>query len=255
MNRSLFLSSLCLCWVFQSPGAAGESQPIRRQRRHRAASGGRGAGHGYQQFQGGPSGTVSAGNGRRAYSSAGAERDRRGQSRCIPPGAGAIAGHGRVVEINARLGDEVKKGQLLFKVRSTDIAGAFSDYRKAVKNEQLAKIQLDRAKLLFDNGAIPKSALEIAQNAEDDAMVDLETTKEHLRLLGVRSGPSNRDRRSLRSGFGSDHRPADHQLVGRAGTTAPNPFTISDLSTSGSFATCTRTIWRRFTWENMRISV
>jgi cobalt-zinc-cadmium efflux system membrane fusion protein len=32
---------------------------------------------------------------------------------------------GRVVEIDARLGDEVKKGQLLFKVRSTDISGAF----------------------------------------------------------------------------------------------------------------------------------
>ena len=37
---------------------------------------------------------------------------------------------GRVVEIDARLGDEVKKGQLLFKVRSTDIAGAFSDYQQ-----------------------------------------------------------------------------------------------------------------------------
>src|SRR5580658_1847953 len=61
---------------------------------------------------------------------------------------------GRIVEIDARLGDEVKKGQILFKVRSTDIAGAYSDYRKAVKNQQLAadnerlaKIQLDRAKL------------------------------------------------------------------------------------------------------------
>ena len=41
---------------------------------------------------------------------------------------------GRVIEIDARLGDEVKKGQLLFKVRSSDIAGAYSDYRKAVKN-------------------------------------------------------------------------------------------------------------------------
>ncbi len=48
---------------------------------------------------------------------------------------------GRVTEIDARLGDDVKQGQLLFKVRSTDIAGAFSDYRKAVKNEQLTAIQ------------------------------------------------------------------------------------------------------------------
>ena len=105
---------------------------------------------------------------------------------------------GRIVEIHARLGDAVKKGQLLFKVRSSDIAGAYSDYRKAVKNqdlavqnEELAKIQLDRAKLLYENGAIPKSALEIADNTEigtrtalDNAKVDTETTTEHLRLLG-----------------------------------------------------------------------
>src|SRR5271157_1086660 len=38
---------------------------------------------------------------------------------------------GRVVEIGARLGDTVKKGQVLLKVQSADISGAFSDYQKA----------------------------------------------------------------------------------------------------------------------------
>ena len=65
---------------------------------------------------------------------------------------------GRIVEIDARLGDEVKKGQLLFKVRSPDIAGAYSNYRQAVKNEELTKLQLDRAKVLFENGAFPRAA-------------------------------------------------------------------------------------------------
>lgn len=137
---------------------------------------------------------------------------------------------GRVVEIDARLGDEVKKGQLLFKVRSTDIAGAYSDYRKAVKNEQLAKIQLDRAKLLYDNGAVAKSVLEVAQNAEDNAQVDLETSTEHLRLLG--SDPDHP------TGIVEVYAPVtgvitDQQITNSAGVqalTAPNPFTISDLS-------------------------
>src|SRR5580658_4032151 len=71
---------------------------------------------------------------------------------------------GRIVEIDARLGDEVTKGQLLFKVRSSDVAGAYSNYLQAVKNEQLmvdndrlANIQLNRAKILYENGAYPKS--------------------------------------------------------------------------------------------------
>jgi cobalt-zinc-cadmium efflux system membrane fusion protein len=137
---------------------------------------------------------------------------------------------GRVVEIDARLGDTVQKGQLLFKVRSTDIAGAYSDYRKAVKNEQLTKIQLDRAKLLYDNGAIPKSALEIAQNAEDNAAVDVETATEHLRLLGADPGHP--------SGIVEVYAPVagvitDQQITSQSGVqalTPPNPFTISDLS-------------------------
>jgi cobalt-zinc-cadmium efflux system membrane fusion protein len=91
---------------------------------------------------------------------------------------------GRVVEIDGRIGDEVKKGQILLKVQSADISGAFSDYRKAKVAEQLAKVQLDRAKLLYEKGAIAQKDLEVAQSAEDSAVVDLETTTEHLKVLG-----------------------------------------------------------------------
>ena len=38
---------------------------------------------------------------------------------------------GRVLEIHARLGDTVKKGDLLLRIQSADISGAFSDYRQA----------------------------------------------------------------------------------------------------------------------------
>jgi len=137
---------------------------------------------------------------------------------------------GRVVEINARLGDEVKKGQLLFKVRSSDIAGAFSNYRQAVKNEELTKLQLARANTLFEHGAIPKSAQEVAQNAEDDNVVVLETAKEQLQLLGV--DPSHP------TGVVDVFAPVsgtitDQQITNQSGVqalTPPNPFTISDLS-------------------------
>ncbi|MBV9265319.1 MAG: efflux RND transporter periplasmic adaptor subunit [Acidobacteriaceae bacterium] len=137
---------------------------------------------------------------------------------------------GRIVEIHARLGDMVKKGQLLFKVRSTDISGAFSDYRKAVVNEELSKVQLDRAKLLFDDGAIPRSSLEVAQNAEDDAQVDLDTTAEHLRLLGsdLKHPTGIVDVYAPVSGVITDQ-----EITNSAGVqalSAPNPFTISDMS-------------------------
>jgi cobalt-zinc-cadmium efflux system membrane fusion protein len=137
---------------------------------------------------------------------------------------------GKVVEIHARLGDVVKRGQLLLRVQSSDVAGAFSDYRKAVNDERLARVQFERAQLLFDQGAIAKSALENAEDAEQNAKVTLETTLEHLRLLGA-----NKDHPT---GLTDIHAPVsgmitDQQVTNAAGVQAlagPNPFTISDVS-------------------------
>ncbi len=137
---------------------------------------------------------------------------------------------GKVVEIHARLGDVVKKGQLLLKVQSSDISSAFSDYRKAVNDERLTRLQLDRAKTLYEKGAIAKSALEAAEDAEQDSSVTLDTTLEHLHLLGV-----NKDHPT---GLVSIYAPAsgvitDQQVTNAAGVqglSGPNPFTISDVS-------------------------
>jgi cobalt-zinc-cadmium efflux system membrane fusion protein len=137
---------------------------------------------------------------------------------------------GRIVELDAKLGDEVRKGKLLFKVRSTDIAGAFSNYRQAVKNEQLTKIQLDRANTLFDHGVIPKSGQEIAQNAEDDNLVLLETAKEQLGLLGVDPDHPTGIVEVFApvSGTITDQEITNQSAVQSYST--PTPFTISDLS-------------------------
>ena len=92
---------------------------------------------------------------------------------------------GRIVAIFAHIGDLVHKGQRLFTVQSNDIEQAYSDFRKAVADEKLAKAQLDRAQLLFSKGAISRSAVEIAQDIEDKGLVDVEAAREHLKVLGA----------------------------------------------------------------------
>jgi cobalt-zinc-cadmium efflux system membrane fusion protein len=138
---------------------------------------------------------------------------------------------GRIVEIDARLGDAVTKGQLLLKVQSQDIAQAFSDYRQAVADEALAKAQLDRAKILLDKGAIAKKDEEVAEDAEVKAKVTTETAVEHLHVLGAdMEHPSS---------IIEIHAPVsgvitDQQVTAAAGVktldNSPNLFTISDLS-------------------------
>jgi membrane fusion protein, heavy metal efflux system len=137
---------------------------------------------------------------------------------------------GRVVEIKARLGDTVQKGQLLLRVRSNDVSGAYQVYLKAVNDERLARQQLERAQILFEKGAIAKSALEQAEDAEQDAKVDLDTAAEQLRLLGVdKDHPSGIvDVTAPISGVITDQQVTN--AAGVQGLSGPNPFTISDLS-------------------------
>jgi len=93
--------------------------------------------------------------------------------------------NGRVVALHVGLGDYVNKGQLVMEVQSPDVTTAFNAYLKAVNDERLTKVTLDRSKLLYDKGAIAQSQLQIAQNAEEDAVTDLTAAKQQLHILGV----------------------------------------------------------------------
>ena len=136
---------------------------------------------------------------------------------------------GRVMSIHARLGDTVSKGQLLLTVRSDDVSGAFSNYKKALADEVLSHTQLERAKDLYDHGAIALNDLQVAQDTEDKAKVDVETMAEHIRLLGNDPDHPN--------GMVDIFAPVSGVITDQQVTTAAgvqslttNPFTISDLS-------------------------
>jgi cobalt-zinc-cadmium efflux system membrane fusion protein len=137
---------------------------------------------------------------------------------------------GRVVELKARLGDVVEKGQLLLKVRSNDVSGAYQTYLKAENEERLARIQLDRARILYDKGAVAKSTLEQAEATAADAKTDLNAANEQLRTLGIdKDHPSGIvDIVAPISGVITDQQVTN--ASGVQGLSGPNPFTIADLS-------------------------
>jgi len=137
---------------------------------------------------------------------------------------------GRVVAIHARLGDTVKKGQLLLTIRSDDVGQGFDAYRKAVADELLARKQLNRAVDMYAHGAIAQQDLEVTQDTAEDAKVTLETATEHLRLLG--NDPNKPmgmvDIFAPVSGVVTDQEVTNAAAV--QAFSAPSPFTISDLS-------------------------
>jgi len=139
---------------------------------------------------------------------------------------------GRVMAIHTRLGDTVQKGQKLMTIRSDDVSGGYSNYKMAVADEILARNQYERAKDLYDHGAIALNDLQVAQDTEDKAKVAVETAAEHLRLLGNNPDKINSivDIFATASGVITDQQVTAGSLVQAYNT--PYPFTISDLSST-----------------------
>jgi cobalt-zinc-cadmium efflux system membrane fusion protein len=140
-------------------------------------------------------------------------------------------GSGRVVDLRVKLGDFVKKGELLMTVSSSDLSGAMSDYQKARADEDLARRALDRAQLLYDRGALAAKDLESAQNAESKAKVDVATAEQHVRIIG--GDPAHPGSviplRAPVSGTVVEQNVAGFEGIKSLDNT-PNLFTIADLS-------------------------
>lgn len=137
---------------------------------------------------------------------------------------------GRVLDVKTRLGDTVKKGDLLMTIRSDDISGGYATYKMAVADEILAKAQLDRTKDLYEHGAMALNDVQVAQDVEDKAKVAVDTAEEHLKLLG---NDPNKPQFivgivSPTTGVITDQEVTVGSLVQSYNT--PYPFTISDLS-------------------------
>jgi membrane fusion protein, heavy metal efflux system len=142
----------------------------------------------------------------------------------------SLAG-GRAVDIRAKLGDVVTKGQVLLVINSPDVSQAFSDYQKAQSEEVFARQGLTRAQDLYDRGAIARQELEAAKNNEQKAQVDVHTAQQHIAVLGADlSNPSPLV--SIRAPISGSI--VEQNVTGGAGVrsldSSPNLFTIADLS-------------------------
>jgi membrane fusion protein, heavy metal efflux system len=140
-------------------------------------------------------------------------------------------GGGRAVQAFVRLGDDVKKGQVLLRINSPDLAQAFSDYQKFQADQILTHKQRERARVLFEKGAIAAKDLEAAEDADDKAKVDLRTAADRVRILGGEmNNPSPLlDVRAPIAGTIVEQNVTAGAAV-RSTDNSPNLFTIADLS-------------------------
>ena len=138
---------------------------------------------------------------------------------------------GRVLDVRARLGDDVRKGQVLLTMNAPDITQAFSDYQKARADEVLARTALERARTLIQHGAIAQKDLEVAEDTANKAKVDVQTAVERIRVLG---GDVNHPSPVIEIKAPVSGTIVEQNTTAGAGVksldNSPNLFTIADLS-------------------------
>ncbi|MCK6527696.1 efflux RND transporter periplasmic adaptor subunit [Myxococcota bacterium] len=92
---------------------------------------------------------------------------------------------GRVAEIPVRLGQDVRRGQVLALMESPELGQARAEYLAAAKRAQVAETNLDRARGLVDKGI---SAARDVREAEADlaeAQAAVDTADARLHALGL----------------------------------------------------------------------
>jgi len=92
---------------------------------------------------------------------------------------------GRVTEINAVLGQKVKKGERLALLNSTELGQAQSDYLKAISQVNLRQLAVERARRLFQSDVIAEAELLDREGILAEAEIDLRTAEDQLRVMGM----------------------------------------------------------------------
>jgi cobalt-zinc-cadmium efflux system membrane fusion protein len=92
---------------------------------------------------------------------------------------------GRILAVYVNLGDRVKTGDSLLKLDSPAVGEALLEYRKRRTASLVAERALERARLLFTEGAIGAADYQRREAEFDNAKADLHEAEEKLHLLGM----------------------------------------------------------------------
>jgi len=92
---------------------------------------------------------------------------------------------GRIVAVYANLGDRVKSGDRLLLLDSPAVGEAQLEYRKTRTAMRVTEKSLERARALFDRGAIGAGEYQRREADFENAKADLHEAEEKLHLLGM----------------------------------------------------------------------
>jgi cobalt-zinc-cadmium efflux system membrane fusion protein len=147
---------------------------------------------------------------------------------------------GKIIDVFAKVGDEVKQGQTLFTIDSPDLLAADSNLIAATGVLDFTTRNLERLKKLYETRAVSQHDLEQATSDQQTAEGNLRSARDAVRIFGKTEAEVNKivaermaDPRlvvpSPISGRVTARNAAPGLLV-QPGS-APAPFSVADIST------------------------
>ncbi|PZP54442.1 MAG: efflux RND transporter periplasmic adaptor subunit [Azospira oryzae] len=138
---------------------------------------------------------------------------------------------GRITQVFARLGDRVKRGQVLATLDSIEVGQAHSVYLQAESELSLAQANFERAQRLHAEQIIPEKDYLRARADYETALAKARAAADRLRLLGVAPAKTAQAQSvfPLRSPYAGTVI-EKHAVLGELADPKESLFTIADLS-------------------------
>ena len=92
---------------------------------------------------------------------------------------------GRITQINASLGSEVKKGDTLASINSSELSNSQLAYLKARSEKEFHRRTVQRAKTLYEADVISAAELQRRESEYEVASAQTRAAQDQLRVLGV----------------------------------------------------------------------
>lgn len=144
---------------------------------------------------------------------------------------------GRVIEIKAREGDRVKRGEVLATLSSVDLSNTQAAYLKAISKLELQKATADKADRLFQEGIISELTMKERRVGFQETSVETKALADQLRVMGMSAMDIDR---LVKQGHIDSSTPLTSSIngtiierrinVGQIVEISDELFTVSDLS-------------------------
>jgi cobalt-zinc-cadmium efflux system membrane fusion protein len=92
---------------------------------------------------------------------------------------------GQITDFHLRVGDRVEKDQVIFSIRSREVASLVTDYLDSEHDQDLAEKTWNMTKDLYDHEAASRVSLQQADNDLAKAKAHVARAVESLRVLGI----------------------------------------------------------------------